>query len=403
MVRRARGEDAVDQQLVFAHMADAAALASGTRGIAPDVEALHHHRILGLDDFDRRAGREMVHRQHDRRSVVGAGAAERGHHQLVLHGRLAGAALGVADRDRAGAEAGRRHRARRIELAERGEHAGVDHVRGREIVVHGRGILRVDQRARRHDEIDRVEHAGIHRDGGIGGGDDREQRDRLGGRAGGVDRALGLRVGAGKIEREPVAALARRYLDAHGLGAVGAVVIEQRLRVVLAVGPAGELAAHPRRRAREQACHGGLQGVGAVLVAERGEPLGAEPRAADLAAQVADDHFGHPAVVAQDCLDLAVDAVLGPVAHRRDQHAVVEDLARGGAGGAGHQAADVGLVGDAGAEGDDLAAVKDRRDHHDVRHVRVAGLVGIIGDKAVAVAHLGHRVALAHAGDGAGI
>ena len=100
--------------------------------------------------------------------------------------------------------------------------------------------------------------------------------------------------------------------------------------------------------------------------------------------------LGHAAVVAQDRLDLAVDAVPGPVAHRRDQHAVVEDLARGGTGRAGNEAADVGLVRDARAERDDLAAIEDRRDHHDVGHVRVAGLVGIVGDEAVAIAHLGN-------------
>ena len=77
----------------------------------------------------------------------------------------------------------------------------------------------------------------------------------------------------------------------------------------------------------------------------------------------------------------------------------MEDLARRSAGGAGHQAADIGLVGDAGAEGDDSPRMKDRRDHHDVGHVRVAGLVGIVGDEAVAVAHLGTRVARAHALD----
>src|SRR5262249_55496473 len=46
---------------------------------------------------------------------------------------------------------------------------------------------------------------------------------------------------------------------------------------------------------------------------------------------------------------------------------------------------------------DDLAAKENRRDHHHVGHVRVAGLVGIVGDETVAVAHLGARVARAHA------
>jgi predicted ATPase len=67
--------------------------------------------------------------------------------QLVLHRRLAGAALAVSDRDGAGSKTRRRHRARGIELAERCKHAGVNDMRGRKIVIYRRGELWIDQRA----------------------------------------------------------------------------------------------------------------------------------------------------------------------------------------------------------------------------------------------------------------
>src|SRR5204862_169923 len=161
---------------------------------------------------------------------------------------------------------------------------------------------------------------------------------------------LRLGIRAGEIERESIAALARGYLDAHRLRAVGAVVVKQRLSAVLSVRPAGNLAAHSRGGALDQARHRRTHGVRPILIAQRAETLGAQPRASDLAAQVANDDLGNAAVVAQDCIDLAIDAVLAPVTHRRNEDAVVEDLARGGARGSRHQPADVRLVGNAGPE-----------------------------------------------------
>src|SRR5438552_254192 len=78
MVGSARREDAVDEQLIFPHVADAAAVAACARRIPPDAVAPHHDRVFGLDDLDRRPRREMIHGQHDCRSIMAAGAAERG-------------------------------------------------------------------------------------------------------------------------------------------------------------------------------------------------------------------------------------------------------------------------------------------------------------------------------------
>ena len=216
----------------------------------------------------------------------------------------------IADRDGAGAEAGRRDRARRIELAERRKHAGIDDMRGREIVVDARGKLRVDHCARRHDELDRVEHAGIHRDGRVGGGDHRQQRHRLGGGTGVLTGpfACASVPEKSRVSRSPC--LRAVTLMRTGFERSAPSWSSSASALLLAVGPARKLGAHPRRRALEQACHRRAQGFGAILVAQRAQPFGAEPRAADLAAQIADDHLGHPAVVAQDRLDLAIDAVL---------------------------------------------------------------------------------------------
>src|SRR5262249_58498235 len=54
MVRRAGREDAVNEQLIFAHIPHAATMASSPSRVPPDVVAPHPHPILRLADFDRR-------------------------------------------------------------------------------------------------------------------------------------------------------------------------------------------------------------------------------------------------------------------------------------------------------------------------------------------------------------
>src|SRR5262245_7283372 len=174
-------------------------------------------------------------------------------------------------------------------------------------------------------------------------------------------------------------------------------MIEQRLGGVLAVRPALELVANARCCPLKQTMHRGAQRTGAIFVAQSAQALATEPRAANLAAEVADDDVRDTAVVAKDGLDFAVHAILGELSHGPNQKTVVKHLAGGGARRSWHQATDVSLVSDAGAESDDLSFVEDRGDHDDVRYVRVASLVRIVGDEAVPVAHLGNRVALAHA------
>src|SRR5262249_62218160 len=57
MVRRAGREDAVDEQLIFAHIPDAATMASWPSRVAPNVGAPPPHPIPRLRDFDPRGPR----------------------------------------------------------------------------------------------------------------------------------------------------------------------------------------------------------------------------------------------------------------------------------------------------------------------------------------------------------
>ena len=140
--------------------------------------------------------------------------------------------------------------------------------------------------------------------------------------------------------------------------------------------------------------------LGAVLGAELRQPLGAHPRTADLRAQIAEHHVGNAAVVADDRFDGVVDAGAGLKANRRQQQAVVKNLARGGARRSRHDAADIGFVGDADTEPDQRAVVERRRDRDHVGRMGIAGLIRIVDDEAVAgvqpphvaLLHLAHRL-----------
>ena len=153
-----------------------------------------------------------------------------------------------------------------------------------------------------------------------------------------------------------------------------------------AVGPARKLRREPPRSQMQHARHDRQHAVAAVFLAQGRKPRGAEPRRADLPAQVADHQIGRAAVVANDVLDRAVDAIGGLVADRRQPQAVVIDLARRRARRARHQAADIGLVGDADAEADQLAAMKCRRHRDHVGHMRIAAEIGIVDDETIAFA-----------------
>ena len=108
-------------------------------------------------------------------------------------------------------------------------------------------------------------------------------------------------------------------------------MIEKALGLGAAIGPCAQLRGHTARGQCHEARHHLTNGVPAVFLAQRRQPLDAEPRAADLRPQIAEHHVGHPAVVGDDRFDRLLDAGLGLEAHRRQQQAIVIDLARGSA------------------------------------------------------------------------
>jgi hypothetical protein len=118
-----------------------------------------------------------------------------------------------------------------------------------------------------------------------------------------------------------------------------------------------------------------------------------------LRAQIAEHDLCDTTVVGDDRLDRLLDAGVGLEAHRRQQQAVVVDLARRCAGGARHQPADVGLVRQAHAEADEHALMESGRHRDEIGGVRAAASVGIIADEALAWLHAGGGIAREHSLD----
>jgi hypothetical protein len=185
-------------------------------------------------------------------------------------------------------------------------------------------------------------------------------------------------------------------VDAYGLVLDRAVVVEKALGLRAAVRPRPQLGSEAARRQRHEARHHLADRVAAVFLAQRREPLDAEPRTADLRAQITEHDLGDTAVVGDDRLDRLLDAGFGLEPHRRQQQPVVIDLARRRAGGARHQAADVGFVRQAHAEADQHALMEGGRHRDEVGRMRAAALVGIVGDEAFAPLESGRGIARKH-------
>ena len=91
-----------------------------------------------------------------------------------------------------------------------------------------------------------------------------------------------------------------------GCSSVDAVVIDEALGLVAAVGPFGDGGAHPRLADLEQARIARQHFVLAVFGDEFVQAPFAEPVGAELAADVAEHEFGRAAVGGDDALDVGV-------------------------------------------------------------------------------------------------
>ena len=129
--------------------------------------------------------------------------------------------------------------------------------------------------------------AGAGRRVGVGEGADREEGGRPGHRERAVEVAVDLRVGAGEVEREPLA-LDRRRDPQHesALAPPRELVLEHVLGPVGAVGERGERGAGAALGVGEDGRHARAQAVAAVALGQLGEPPLAEPVRGRLGAQV---------------------------------------------------------------------------------------------------------------------
>ena len=180
-------------------------------------------------------------------------------------------------------------------------------------------------------------------------------------------------VGAREIEPCGVAGNLHAHADRGGLAA-RSVIVEEILAFVDTVGQAGDGFAHLRLGQVVEPVQGGAQGGGAMLLAQPQQPSFGGAGRGHLGHQVA-LAFGRPAQVGQqEVALLLVDAVGGEQAQRRDPHALLPRLRRGGEIAAGPGAADIAPMGQADGEGEEAALEEDRPDRLHVGQMVAADL-----------------------------
>ncbi|CFU65060.1 Uncharacterised protein [Bordetella pertussis] len=388
----ARRDHAVGRQQPEFHRGRvAAALAAGAAGVRYQAVA---------DDLDRHLGLVDLHRRVLQERVVGAAAFD-----AVMFRSAAGAAAARADRrqhlaalarggldveqGRAAGRAGRQaigHGA-----AEDAEGAGLDDRRHQAAHAHGRRRLRIDHRAFRQDGTAGPYAAGVEHVARRQGMHDVDQADRdhrmVAVASGGyVQRRGDLRVAAGEIQLQFVAAHAQRDLDAARVAAHG-----------IFVGVLGEAVLAVRDLADQGA---GLllgvieDGLGALHEFVHAEPVDdlvhlalADIERGDLGVEVAAVLLRHAHIDFHDAQHFLVDDAVARQQHRRDAQALLVDFGQGARQRRRHGAAHVGIV-DVAADEADQAAVAEHR-LPDV-HVRGMGgheaAVRIVGEIDVAFA-----------------
>ncbi len=169
-------------------------------------------------------------------------------------------------------------------------------------------IGRIEDRALRYDDIDRLHHALVVRDVGIDHLQEGEDRRRRARGVGAVDEAVGLRVGIGVVEGDMPVLDPDPDADREGTAFVAAVVIDVALAIVLAVGNLADLRLHHLARGVEEGRFVRPEAVDAVfpeqlLHAALSDRAGADlcPHVVlhDVQADVGEDQVPH--VLAQSC------------------------------------------------------------------------------------------------------
>ena len=166
-------------------------------------------------------------------------------------------------------------------------------------------------------------------------------------------------------------------LDAHAHArrlSAGAVVVQEILALVDAVGQARDRLAHLGLGQIVHAVERGADRGGAMLLAEPHQPRLGRPRRRHLGQNVA-LAFGRAAQVGEQEVELLlVDAVGREQAQRRDAHALLPGLGRGGEVAARPGAADIAPMGEAHGKGEEAAFEENGTDRLHVGQVVAAHL-----------------------------
>ncbi len=247
---------------------------------------------------------------------------------------------------------------------------------------HRRGRAGVHQRAFGQADLDAAEGALVLGQVGLEERGERHEHRRgaVGHRA--VLEAAHLRRSAGEIDDQaPV--LHRQGDGDPGVDRLEAIVVDRLLGPPHALGQAVDAGAEAAVGMRQHALEEIAGAVGAQLLDQQREPLGADAGRADHGAQVAVERLGQAGVEHEEAPQVvARPAALDQLQHRQPD-AFVEDLGGRRIVGARRAAADVGLMGAVAGEGDQRSGREHRPRDHPVRQVIAARGVGIVQQEHV--------------------
>ena len=305
-----------------------------------------------------------------------------------------------AQREIAAGAGGRGRHLVRQRLHQRGEHGLGDALRHlRRAAGHGARVARVEERAFRALDDQRLERAGIDRhiweDMAHGQIDGRQR-----GRQHAVHRAGAGFRGAGKIERQRPALLLDGERDGEGL-VHHPIGIDEGFRAVGSVRYGGDLGAHLLGGAAAQLADRLAHRFVSVTVQDFRQSLAPDQQGGGLGLDVADALVGDTDVGRDDGEDFRVEDALLEQFYRRQAQAFL--LYRRGRGGkaARHRATDIGPMAGVGKPAEDFSLPVDRHEEAHVHQVRAAE-IGIVDDIDVALLRRQAASVADHLDDGAG-
>jgi hypothetical protein len=100
-------------------------------------------------------------------------------------------------------------------------------------------------------------------------------------------------------------------MNAHGLGLRHPIMVQKSLRFPDRIRPAQQFVSETLRRHGDEAMHRAANGFDAVFMTEVDQAFRAKTRAADLRADISEDHVGDATIVADDRLDRFLRSIGG--------------------------------------------------------------------------------------------